>query len=188
MNNFKRRGFLVGAAGTAVALTGCLDAVTGQDETFLEEHADGLEVSIEGDGPEEPVELTVIAQEVDFFHVLHPGEDLSITQGEPPHRVEITAEYDDEIEVEVEIEIDEIELEIDIEQDVWLRTAIEAGLTPDEQAITFDAAVAVELPESTTNVDIADEREMDEWEYDIEVEVGDDGDDTDVEFEVELDS
>lgn len=187
MTDLNRRGLLAAGAATAIAAAGCLEAVTGQQDSLVDDHHTVLQVRIDGEGPTQPIQLTVESDDFEFAHQLHPDDYLSTSAGDVPQPVDISAEYDDEVEVEVEQEIDGVALAIDIEQDVWQRTTVDVDLSVDEQTITLDGTVDVRLPDSSTEVALADDRERDEWDYDIEVDVEDGGRELEVELEIDQD-
>lgn len=177
----------VGGLAALASVSGCL-GVLGQDDSVDPDNQEHLVTfELEGDGPGEPVMLTLGLDGFEHTRALNPGDAFSYKEIDGEDEIEIDIEYEeDELEVEVEWAFDGVEVEVDLEQDDWSRTSAQVGFTEDDEGFETEAAVEVITPASETMATLVDSRGPGPWEIDLEIDV-ENGDEIEVEFDLERD-
>ena len=188
-NPLSRRGYL-GATGAVLgaSLAGCTGLGSASDLAGADAFDIGFTFDLSGDGPGEPVTLSLTAGDTQFERTFEPGEEFETELDSPHGEVEIEVEYEEAVTAELEWSRPGLELHIDLEQTRWDNTAgnVEVSFTDEELTTAFDATLT--LPESTTEITGSDIRTIQaETEYEIDISLIAEDDEVEGGVEIEWD-
>lgn len=184
-----RRGYL-GAAGVALGagFAGCTGIGSASDLANSDTFDIGFTFDLSGDGPGEPVTLSLTAGDNQFERTFEPGEEFETEIDSPHGDAEVEVEYGEEVTAELEWSRPGLELHIDLEQTRWDNTAgnVEISFADEELTTAFDATLT--LPEATTEITGTDTRTIQaETEYEIDISLIAEDDEVEGGLEVEWD-
>lgn len=175
----RRRYLGVAGAVLGTGLAGCM----GIGSASGLENADPFNANptfeLSGDGPGEPVTLSLGFGGNDFERTFQPGEEFETEVDSPQGNATIEVDYSEEEEVGVDLNWSRegLDLTIEIEQSRWNNTAgtVEISFENEQLTTAFDATVT--LSEATTQITGTDTRTIQpetEYEVDISLSVEDD--------------
>lgn len=184
-----RRGYL-GATGVVLGtgLAGCMDSSATANLANSDAFNVDATFELTGDGPGEPVTVSLVIDDNDFERTFQPGEEFEAELDSLNGDAEIEVEYEETVEVELEWSRSGIELDIEIEQARWEHTAgnVEISFENEELTTAFDATLT--LPEATTEITGTDTRTVQaETEYEIDISLTAEDDEVEGELEIEWD-
>ncbi|ELY41806.1 hypothetical protein C496_08426 [Natronorubrum tibetense GA33] len=143
---------------------------------------------LSGDGPGEPVTVSLVLDDNEFERTFQPGEKFETELDSLHGDAEIEVEYEKKVKAELEWSAPGIELNVDIEQAQWDHTTgnVEISLENEELTTAFDATLT--LPEATTEITGTDTRTVQaETEYEIDIPLTVEDDEVEGGLEIEWD-
>jgi len=188
-DSISRRSYL-GAAGLVfgTGLAGCLDSNGTADAANPEAFDVDATFDLSGDGPGEPVTVSLVVDDNEFERTFEPGEEFEAELESHHGNADIEVEYEEKVDVELEWSIDGFEIDIEIEQTRWEHTTgtVEISFENDELTTAFDGTIT--LPDATTEISGTDTRTVQtDREYEIDISLTTEEDEVEGELEIEWD-